>query len=470
MIRVFLLFLFLLTSTSFADASLPLNNIAMQEIKQLAEAEITFKTKNYSKAIILYQPLAKKGNVFAQYQLGYCYLKGLGVIKNDKQGFEWLIKAANQKLPEAEFALGMMYYHGVYVAQDLDQAISLFKKAASTSNNKPYSPHAAYMMGLLRENGYGVTRNYADALHWYTLSAALGLPQAEYNLGLLHYSSINNGVQIPQDYNKALNYFFLAANQNHTKAAFMEGLMYSLGQGTPIDKKQAANWYAQAAGAGLDIAQYNLGIMYYTGDGIPINLPLAIQLTAKAAYNNLPAAQYLLGFFAMNGVGMPADPQIALAWYQKSAQQGFGEAQFALGYFYHKGIAAQQDNRQALTWFFAAAKSGIVNAQYMLGLFYQEGIAVSKDPKIAAYWYSQSAMQGMENAQLMLGLMYAQGQGVPQDNRIAYAWFDLASASTNPAFYYSVIRARNEVMKKMSPADIQVAEQVSLQIHQRMIG
>src|SRR5580692_9667555 len=84
-----------------------------RDAREIAEAELAFNGKDYNKAAVLYQILTRKNNPFAQYQLGYLYLRGFAVSKDNKLAFEWYKKAADQKLPEAKFALGLMYYYGL---------------------------------------------------------------------------------------------------------------------------------------------------------------------------------------------------------------------------------------------------------------------------------------------------------------------------------------------------------------------
>jgi uncharacterized protein len=48
---------------------------------------------------------ATQGNVQACLHVGECYRKGNGVKKESSKGFDWVMKAAQQGHPEAQFAL-----------------------------------------------------------------------------------------------------------------------------------------------------------------------------------------------------------------------------------------------------------------------------------------------------------------------------------------------------------------------------
>ena len=52
-------------------------------------------------------------------------------------------------------------------------------------------------------------------------------------------------------------------------AQFLLGVMYDTGQGVPQDYQEAVKWFRLAAEQGVASAQYRLGFMYALGDGVP---------------------------------------------------------------------------------------------------------------------------------------------------------------------------------------------------------
>jgi len=71
--------------------------------------------------------MAKLGDAEAQYNVGICYGKGIGVDKNEQKAFDWYLKAAKQGNTRAQTILG-----AVHVAtHDYSEAIKWFKKAAN---------------------------------------------------------------------------------------------------------------------------------------------------------------------------------------------------------------------------------------------------------------------------------------------------------------------------------------------------
>lgn len=88
---------------------------------------------------------------------------------------------------------------------------------------------------------------------------------ARYNLGLMH----EQGYGVTPDVKKAAAWFEKAAEQGEANAQYRLGFLYFQGQGVPKDLQQAAGWYKRAAEQGNTQAQAALGNMYLVGEGVP---------------------------------------------------------------------------------------------------------------------------------------------------------------------------------------------------------
>ena len=75
------------------------------------------------------------------------------------------------------------------------------------------------------------------------------------------------GDGVPQDYEKAIEWYTKSAKQGYTKAQFNLGVMYAEGKGTPQGDKRAVHWFTESAEQGNADAQYYLGVMYAEGKG-----------------------------------------------------------------------------------------------------------------------------------------------------------------------------------------------------------
>ena len=71
----------------------------------LAQARQAYENQKYQEVFQLLFPLAMAGNDQAQYVLGYLYFYGLGVEKNEQQAMAWIQRAAAQGNKKALQAL-----------------------------------------------------------------------------------------------------------------------------------------------------------------------------------------------------------------------------------------------------------------------------------------------------------------------------------------------------------------------------
>ena len=60
----------------------------------LAEGIISFQRQDYRQAFIRLMPAAKAGNPDAQYAVGYMYYYGQGVLENRKKAWYWILLAS----------------------------------------------------------------------------------------------------------------------------------------------------------------------------------------------------------------------------------------------------------------------------------------------------------------------------------------------------------------------------------------
>ena len=77
---------------------------------------------DYQAAAKLWRPLAERGLVNAQFNLGQMYRYGDGVAQDHGEALKWYRKAAEQGDKEAQFNLGSMYLAGEGVTKDEKEA------------------------------------------------------------------------------------------------------------------------------------------------------------------------------------------------------------------------------------------------------------------------------------------------------------------------------------------------------------
>ena len=87
---------------------------------------------------------------------------------------------------------------------------------------------------------------------------------------------------------EARRLYSLGAAQGHAEAQFNLGFMHDEGQGGPQDSPEARRLYGLAAAQGNARAQYNLALMHYQGQGGPQALAEARRLYGLAAAQGDP--------------------------------------------------------------------------------------------------------------------------------------------------------------------------------------
>jgi uncharacterized protein len=93
------------------------------------------------------------------------------------------------------------------------------------------------------------------------------------------------GSAVPKNYQKAMHWYHLAAENGNKEAQNELGFMYFVGNGVEQDVEKGGTFFLKAAYNGLAVAQYNVGIMYYTGKGVKVT-----DLEKSYGWLNLAAA------------------------------------------------------------------------------------------------------------------------------------------------------------------------------------
>ncbi|MBI3897166.1 MAG: sel1 repeat family protein [Gammaproteobacteria bacterium] len=128
------------------------------------------------------------------------------------------------------------------------------------------------------------------------------------------------------DYAAAMNAWSGPASNGHARAQFNLGVIYAVGQGTPVNLARAIYWWEEAAEHGHVGAQFNLGLLYAHGQGVDKDISKARDWWQRAADGGDAAAQFQLGVLAATGEGEPQNLLEAAHWWQMSAAQGHEQA------------------------------------------------------------------------------------------------------------------------------------------------
>lgn len=88
----------------------------------LVEGREAYERGDYATALREFLPLAREGNVWAQFYVGAMYDNDQGVPQDYAEAARWYRRAAEQGHAEAQAVLGLVYLFGHGVSQDYVQA------------------------------------------------------------------------------------------------------------------------------------------------------------------------------------------------------------------------------------------------------------------------------------------------------------------------------------------------------------
>jgi TPR repeat protein len=165
------------------------------------------------------------------------------------------------------------------MAGPLEDGQTAFRSGDYTSALKAWQPLAdagdaiaARNIGIMYDQGFGVTKSAADAMKWYRTAAEKGDAGGAFNLGLM----LEAGDGAPANMAEAVKWFRVAGDAGDPIAQFKLGGIYAKGaEGVAKDDVEAVKWYLKAGEQNVPDAQFALGNIYATGRGVERDLSAA---------------------------------------------------------------------------------------------------------------------------------------------------------------------------------------------------
>lgn len=278
---------------------------------QIALGDLYSSDMDFRAAAPYYSSAAGRGNSYAQNRIGIIIRDG----HIDGDAARWFRLAADQGNSDAQYNLGVMYDNGyenaltgqIYVAENDREAVKWFALAAEKGNSNAQSRLAAII-----ENGYGVYKNILgkDVLRENLLSGESAMDLAEFNflagkeivddpkykdLNVNELTSLaDSGDSVAQrklginhqnegDFNNALPYLKLAAENEERLAMSALGIAYYNGYGVDEDEAAAFTYYLRAARLGHMDSMVSVGTLYRDGRGVPKDSRVASEWWGLAA-------------------------------------------------------------------------------------------------------------------------------------------------------------------------------------------
>ncbi|KAL3880340.1 hypothetical protein ACJMK2_032588 [Sinanodonta woodiana] len=201
----------------------------------------------------------------------------------------------------------------------------------------------------------------------------------------------------------AIQHWQEASELGYAKAQFNLAVCYETGNGVKKDLKKAMEYYHLAAEENHPMSLYNLGVLYLEGgEDVQVNKHLGIKYLEKSAELGLAMAQTYLGVYYTEK-GSKEDMKIAVEYFKKASEKNDPEAQYSLGLCYEEGWGVEPDECKAAQLYSQAAQSGHDGAMYNLGIFQQYGLGgLPEDLVSAKELFKKAAAAENESAKLQL--------------------------------------------------------------------
>ena len=169
--------------------------------------------------------------------MGYFLSEGVYVPQNKAKGLELYRKAAEKKDDDALLNLGVAYYLGEVVDQDLDKSIEYFSRVNKVT--KPIAGRYLADVYLARDQS-GDAKKAMDS---YRLAAANGDLASFHSYAYIQQKGKVDGVNLPE----AIKYYTYAASQSYAPSQYVLGTMYINGDGVTRDFFKGYAWISFAA-------------------------------------------------------------------------------------------------------------------------------------------------------------------------------------------------------------------------------
>ena len=198
-----------------SEFRLPATKLSAQNNKQeqfknvVTEVRKRMANNQYDGLVDMLLPLAEQNYAPAQFYLGLCYERGIGVKKAPEQAVYWYRKAAEQNDAKAQFNLGVCYFNGRGVEKDQSLAVQWFRKAAEQNYAK-----AQYNLGICYYNSYGVDKDYQQAIHWFQKAAVQNDTDAQNILGYCY----KYGIGVERNIQLSMFWYSKATEKEYAEA------------------------------------------------------------------------------------------------------------------------------------------------------------------------------------------------------------------------------------------------------------
>lgn len=182
--------------------------------------------QNDAEAAKWFLEAARQDHAEAQFIIGTLYEKGDGVQKSDAHAYSWFVKAASQGHNRSKIMLDSDKWRQFKGRQEILHAE---KDSQAGPRNQEVTPEmveeytlkaregdvdAQYNLGIMYYHGEGIEADHKEALFWFLKAAEQDDPDAQYNLGFMY----GKGEGVEKSQEQSMQWFMRAAQQGHKEA------------------------------------------------------------------------------------------------------------------------------------------------------------------------------------------------------------------------------------------------------------
>ncbi|KAJ3283930.1 hypothetical protein HDU79_008650 [Rhizoclosmatium sp. JEL0117] len=198
---------------------------------------------------------AEQGNIEAKFGLATLYQKGakeIGISKNANKAVRWFEELAESGDFRGQLGLAELYHDGEGINVDFNKALYYANLAASQNfivemhtnflgiSAKAGCQTSQWQLGMMFYTGEGIKQEIEKGIRHITMAAegSDGSPEAQFTLGVIY----KNGYGVTQNTKLAFDWFLKAANQGFESAQHTVSLMYQWGDGVEKNVEKAKHW------------------------------------------------------------------------------------------------------------------------------------------------------------------------------------------------------------------------------------
>jgi len=125
----------------------------LEEEELLRAGRMMLVEETRKDATEIYLKLAKSGSARAMYQLGVCYLDGIGTQQSKEEAYKWFSAASENGNPEAKAKLGdYYYYHESILKRDFTKAYQMYSGVGVLSVDKKVKDNVVNIINQKKTN------------------------------------------------------------------------------------------------------------------------------------------------------------------------------------------------------------------------------------------------------------------------------------------------------------------------------